>query len=55
MENAAFYREKAAHFRELAKDCDEQTATDLRGLADEYDAIALRMEPDNEPHPPTTR
>ena len=49
MGDAAYYREKAARFRELAKECDGATAHDLLELANEYDALASKHEPDAEP------
>lgn len=49
METAAYFREKAAEFRDMAKDCDPETATSLILLAEEYEAEARRLQPDAEP------
>ena len=46
---AAYYREKAARFREMAKECDAATAATLVELADDFEAEARRLEPDAEP------
>jgi hypothetical protein len=55
MREAAYYREKAAHFREVARDSDAITAAALIGLAEDYEAEARRLEPDMEPPmPPVT-
>lgn len=49
MYGVAYYREMAAHFREIAKDSDQITAAALIGLAEDYEAEARRMESDIEP------
>ena len=46
MRDPATYRQKAAHFRKLAAEADEKTAADLLALADDYEALALRLEPE---------
>ena len=54
MRTAAYYRDKAARFREMARDADERTAASLIDLAEEYEAEAARLDPDAEPPIPTT-
>ena len=54
MQTAAYYREKAARFRELAKGADERTAASLIQLAEDYEAEARDLEPDAEPPIPMT-
>ena len=49
MHSAAYYREKAARFREMARDTDDRTAASLIQLAEDYEAEAQRLEPDAEP------
>lgn len=39
-----YYRNEAAKFRSLAKDCDTETARSLLMLAKEYEAEAKRLE-----------
>ena len=46
---AAYYREKAARFREMAKESDDATAATLLQLAEDFEAEAERLEPDAEP------
>jgi hypothetical protein len=46
---AAYYREKAARFREIAKESDPSTAATLVELSDDFEAEARRLEPDAEP------
>ena len=54
MLTAAYYRDKAARFRKMAKEADEPTAGSLIELAQEYEALAAGLEPDTEPPIPTT-
>jgi hypothetical protein len=49
MHSAAYFREKAARFREMAQDTDDRTAASLLQLAEDYEAEARRLEPDAEP------
>ena len=49
MHSAAYFREKAARFREMARDTDDRTAASLLQLADDYEAEAQRLELDAEP------
>ena len=49
MHSAAYFREKAARFREMAQDTDDRTAASLIQLAEDYEAEAQRLEPDAEP------
>lgn len=49
MQTAAYFREKAAEFRDLAKACDPETARSLTLLAEEYETEARRLQPDAEP------
>jgi hypothetical protein len=49
MHSAAYYREKAARFREMARGTDDRTAASLIQLAEDYEAEAQRLEPDAEP------
>ena len=49
MRDPAYYREKAALFREYAESTDERTAALLLALAEDYEAEARRLEPDAEP------
>ena len=44
MHTAAYYRDRAVHFRELAKGCDEYLAELMEALARDYDALAQGME-----------
>ena len=44
MMDAETYREKAAHFREMAREADDKIAAELLALADEYEQLALRLE-----------
>ena len=53
MHSPAYYREKAAQFRQLAEDADEGTAASLIQLAEDYEAEARALEPDAEPPMPT--
>ena len=53
MHSAAYFREQAARFREMAKDTDERTAAGLLQLAEDHEAEARRLEPDAEPPTPT--
>lgn len=46
MRDAATYRDKAAQFRKMASEADEESAAALRQLADEYEWLALRIEPE---------
>jgi hypothetical protein len=51
--SAADCREKAARFRELAKESGGETAASLLQLAEDYEAEAARLEvPDAEPPMP---
>ena len=52
MRTVVYYREKAARFRELARDSDDATAAGLILLAEEHEAEALRLEPEPELHMP---
>lgn len=52
MYTPAYYREKAAQFRDLANNSDRHTATTLMQLADDYEAEARRLEADPEPPMP---
>lgn len=55
MHTATICREKAARFRELAKDTGGQTAAALLQLAEDYEAEAARLETNAEPPmPPAT-
>jgi hypothetical protein len=54
MRTAAYYRDKAARFREMARDADQRTAPSLVELAEQYEALAKRLAPDAEPPMPTT-
>jgi hypothetical protein len=45
MRTVVYYRERAARFRELARDTDDLTAQSLIALAEEHEAEALRSEP----------
>ena len=49
MRTAAYYREKAARFRQIASESDDRTAATLLQLADDYETEARRLEPDAEP------
>ena len=51
--DAAYYREKAARFREMAKEADARSCASLIQLAEEYEDLARRLEPDAEPPMPT--
>ena len=53
MPTAAYYREKATRFREMAKDCDESSAKLMETLASDYDELAQGLEPDAEPPLPS--
>jgi hypothetical protein len=50
--SAASCREKAARFRELAREAGGETAASLLQLAQDYEAEAARLEPDAEPPMP---
>jgi hypothetical protein len=52
MQTAAYYRAKAARFREMANDTDDHTAASLIQLAEDYEAEARDLEPDAEPPNP---
>ena len=54
MYTAAYFREKAARFRELARDADDRSAASLLQLAEDYEAEAQKLEPDAEPPIPVT-
>ena len=47
-------RKEAERFRTLAETADEQTAAYLRGLADDYEAEAERIDYGPVPEPPPT-
>ena len=49
MKTAAYYRERAEYMRSLAHDADPRTRADLLKLAEDHEAEARRLEPDNEP------
>jgi hypothetical protein len=53
MRTAAYYREKAARFRAMAKESDDATAASFEVLAKEYEALARRQPPEDEPPVPT--
>lgn len=44
MRDCATYREKAAHFRKMAREADEKSAAELIAIAEEYEQLALRLE-----------
>jgi hypothetical protein len=52
MYTVAYYRTKAAQFRELASNSDKQTAATLMQLADDFEAEAERLEASLEPPMP---
>ena len=49
MRSAAYYRDKAIHFRSLADGAEARTAADLIRLAENYEMEARRQEADSEP------
>ena len=49
MRDLAYYREKAARFRELAAECDVTTASAMIMLAEEYEAEARQLDPTQPP------
>ena len=49
MREAAYYRERALRFRQLAVGTDEHTAVALIHLAEEYEAEERRLLPDGRP------
>jgi hypothetical protein len=52
MRDPSTYREKAAQFRKMAAEADEKTAAELLALADDYETLALQLEPEpNQPRP----
>ncbi len=53
MHSAAHYRERAARFRAMAKESDEDIAAVMERLAKDYDELARRMEPEAVPPIPT--
>jgi len=53
MHSAAYFRERASQFRDMAKGADERTAADLIILAEEYEVEAQRLELDAEPPMPS--
>lgn len=53
MRTPAYYREKAARFRDMAKESDKQTAATLIELARDFEVEAERLERDAGPPMPT--
>ena len=51
---SAYYREKAARFREMAKESDAATAASLLELAADFEAEARRLDPGAEPPIPAS-
>ena len=49
MRDPTYYRERAARFRELASESDEETTLALLKLAEEYEAEARRLGANREP------